>query len=139
MKLRGKWSFHPAIHRPEGMKFGDWLADNVRNGFGSWVFILLFLSFLTGWMLFNGTEGFDPFPFILLNLVLSCIAAMQGSILLIAAKREDQISSQLAHYTLEIDKQNLELTQQVADLTMEIHSLTAQMATHLEVGKNSGK
>lgn len=139
MKLRGKWSFHPAIHRPEGMKFGDWLADNVRNGLGSWVFILLFLSFLTGWMLFNGTEGFDPFPFILLNLVLSCIAAMQGSILLIAAKREDQISSQLAHYTLEIDKQNLELTQQVADLTKEIHSLTAQMATHLEVGKNSGK
>lgn len=139
MKLRGKWSFHPAIHRPEGMKFGDWLADNVRNGFGSWVFILLFLSFLTGWMLFNGTEGFDPFPFILLNLVLSCIAAMQGSILLIAAKREDQISSQLAHYTLEIDKQNLELTQQVADLTKEIHSLTAHMATQLEVGKNSGK
>lgn len=139
MKLRGKWSFHPAIHRPEGMKFGDWLADNVRNGLGSWVFILLFLSFLTGWMLFNGTEGFDPFPFILLNLVLSCIAAMQGSILLIAAKREDQISSQLAHYTLEIDKQNLELTQQVADLTKEIHSLTAHMATHLEVGKNSGK
>ena len=139
MKLRGKWSFHPAIHRPEGMKFGDWLADNVRNGLGSWVFVLLFLSFLTGWMLFNGTEGFDPFPFILLNLVLSCIAAMQGSILLIAAKREDQISSQLAHYTLEIDKQNLELTQQVADLTKEIHSFTAQMATHLEVGKNSGK
>lgn len=139
MKLRGKWSFHPAIHRPEGMKFGDWLADNVRNGFGSWVFVVLFLVFLAGWMVFNGNEGFDPFPFILLNLVLSCIAAMQGSILLIAAKREDQISSQLAHYTLEIDKQNLELTQQVADLTREIHALTSQMARHMAVGENPQK
>jgi len=42
-------------------------------------------------MIYNGRHGFDPFPFILLNLLLSCLAAMQGAILLIAAKRQDQI------------------------------------------------
>lgn len=137
MKLRSRWSFHPAIHRQEGMKFGEWLADHVRNGFGSWIFIVVFLGFLTAWMLINGTEGYDPFPFILLNLVLSCVGALQGSILLIAAKREDQISSKLAQYTLDIDKQNLQLTQQVAVLTQEIHTLTLQIATHIssEPGK----
>lgn len=44
------------------------------------------LLFLTGWMIGNRNVGFDPYPFILLNLILSCLAAMQGAILLIAAR-----------------------------------------------------
>lgn len=40
-------------------------------------------------MIGNGSSGFDPYPFILLNLILSCLAAMQGAILLIAARRAD--------------------------------------------------
>lgn len=70
---------------------------------GSWPFVFIAIVFLSVWMLFNRDTGFDPYPFILLNLVLSCVAAMQGAILLIAAKREDQISSDLAVHTFEID------------------------------------
>jgi uncharacterized membrane protein len=110
------------------MQLGDWLADKVRNGLGSWTFVVLALLFLCAWTLHNGTEGFDPFPFILLNLMLSCVAALQGSILLIAARREDQISSKLANYTLEIDQQNLALTTEIAELTRQIHALTEEMA-----------
>jgi len=128
MKLQGRWSFHPAISRPGGMQLGDWLADKVRNGLGSWTFVVLALLFLCAWTLYNGTEAFDPFPFILLNLMLSCVAALQGSILLIAARREDQISSKLANYTLEIDQQNLALTTEIAEHTRQIHALTEEMA-----------
>jgi len=110
------------------MQLGDWLADKVRNGMGSWTFVALALTFLFAGTLYNGTEGFDPFPFILLNLMLSCVAALQGSILLIAARREDQISSKLANYTLEIDQQNLALTAEIAELTRQIHALTEEMA-----------
>lgn len=54
------------------------------------------LVFLAGWMAGNRSTGFDPYPFILLNLILSCVAALQGAILLIAARRSDQISAELA-------------------------------------------
>lgn len=63
---------------------------------GSWGFVFGALLFLAGWMIGNRGQGFDPYPFILLNLVLSCLAALQGAILLIAARRADQISSELA-------------------------------------------
>ena len=68
------------------------------------------------------------FLIILLNLMVSCVAALQASILLIAARREDQISSKLANYTLEIDQQNLALTTEIAELTRQIHALTEEMA-----------
>ena len=76
----------------------------IRNGMGSWIFIFVAMAFLGIWVLGNRDSGFDPYPFILLNLLLSCLAAMQGAILLIAAKREDQVSSELAKHDFEINK-----------------------------------
>jgi uncharacterized membrane protein len=78
-------------------------------------------------MYFNSDGAFDPFPFILLNLILSCVAALQGAILLIAAKREDQINSELAIHTYQIDKENLELTRQVHELSQKIEQLTREV------------
>jgi uncharacterized membrane protein len=72
----------------------------VRNGMGSWVFVISFFSFMLVWASVNvaGVIGrWDPYPFILLNLVLSMLASVQGAILLIAAKRSDQISAELAN------------------------------------------
>ena len=64
-------------------------------------------------MLSNRNNGFDPYPFILLNLVLSCLAAMQGAILLIAAKREDQVSSELARSDYRLNKRTERLVIQL--------------------------
>lgn len=94
---------------------------------GSWGFVFTSLALLTIWMLVNGRDGFDPFPFILLNLVLSCIAALQGAILLIAARREDQINSELAVHTFQIDEENLALTKQIHELTLKIDKLTVEI------------
>jgi len=63
--------------------------------------------------------------------VLSCIAALQGAILLIAAKRADQISAELAVHTFEIDKENLELTRMIHELTLKVEQLTREIHTHV--------
>ena len=125
-----RWAEHPAIHditAKEHLTIGQRSADALRNGMGSWPFVFGALAFLALWMAFNGRHGFDPFPFILLNLVLSCLAALQGAILLIAAKREDQINSELALHTFQVDQEDLELTRQIHELTKRIDQLTAAM------------
>jgi len=96
----GRWR-HPAVRTGEHLSLGERAADRLRNGMGSWPFVIAALAFLTGWMLANGRNGVDPYPFILLNLILSCLAALQGAILLIAAKRSDAIASALAQHDYE--------------------------------------
>ena len=97
------WRAHPSVRSGDQLTLGERAADAMRNGMGSWVFVGAALVFLAIWMLFNGGHGFDPYPFILLNLLLSCLAAMQGAILLIAAKRSDHIASELAQHDFDTD------------------------------------
>jgi len=107
------WNKHPAVRSGDQLTFGERAADVIRNGMGSWGFILIAIAFLGGWMLGNRNTGFDPYPFILLNLVLSCLAALQGAILLIAAKREDQINSDVAQHDLETDEKTMKLIEEI--------------------------
>lgn len=129
-----RWSKHPATEKfgTEKLSFGQRAADRMRNGMGSWGFVFGSLAVLTAWMVLNYNGSFDPFPFILLNLVLSCVAALQGAILLIAAKREDQINSELAIHTYDIDRENLELTRQIKELTIRIEQLTTEVHASLK-------
>lgn len=75
------------------MSFGDRVADKVSEVAGSWTFIIIFVLFLVGWVILNtvifvsGSE-IDPYPFILLNLVLSCIAAIQAPIIMMSQNRQ---------------------------------------------------
>lgn len=73
----------------EKRTFGDKLADKVTEIAGSWTFIILFVLFLIGWMVINYfmIVNVDPFPFILLNLILSCIAALQAPIIMMSQNR----------------------------------------------------
>lgn len=129
--MKTKWHLHPHVRTGEKLSFGERSADAMRNGMGSWAFVFGALIFLSAWMLYNSRNGFDPYPFILLNLILSCIAALQGAILLIAAKRSDQISSELAQHTYEIDQENLVLTKEISMLTKRIDELTAAIHEHI--------
>jgi uncharacterized membrane protein len=99
----GRWHAHPGVRSGGELTLGERAADRLRNGMGSWAFVFAAIGFLAVWMLINRRSGFDPYPFILLNLVLSCLAALQGAILLIAAKRSDQISSELAQHDYDTD------------------------------------
>ena len=72
---------------------GERAADIMRHGMGSGKFVGRFLGFMVVWAILNtAMRGWDPHPFILLNLFLSMLAGLQGAILLIAAKRQDAIA-----------------------------------------------
>ena len=80
------------------MSFGDRAADKVSEVAGSWTFVILFLVFLIGWVILNAvilTTGneIDPYPFILLNLLLSCIAAIQAPIIMMSQNRQAEKDS----------------------------------------------
>jgi uncharacterized membrane protein len=107
------WHRHPGVRSGQQLTPGERAADALRNGMGSWAFVLLAMVFLAGWMLFNRRQGFDPYPFILLNLVLSCLAAMQGAILLIAARRSDHIAAELAQHDFETDSHAAQMIEQM--------------------------
>lgn len=74
----------------ESRSFGDILADKITEVAGSWKFIIGMIIFLTLWILLNLyiLEDKDPYPFILLNLILSCIAALQAPIIMMSQNRE---------------------------------------------------
>ena len=122
-KPRSGWARHPGVRSGASLPLGDRAADKMRNGMGSWAFVFCALSFLAVWMLINGRRGFDPFPFILLNLILSCLAALQGAILLIAAKRSDQVAAELAHHDYATDQRAEHLVER---LSTNLKTLTDQ-------------
>ena len=71
--------------------FGERMADRISAIAGSWFFILLFILFLISWIILNTVillDKIDPYPFILLNLVLSCISAIQAPIIMMSQNRE---------------------------------------------------
>ena len=76
----------------QNMTFGEKLADKFSAIAGSWTFIFLFIAFLIAWIVINAivlkNDAIDPYPFILLNLVLSCIAAIQAPIIMMSQNRE---------------------------------------------------
>lgn len=76
------------------LSFGQKIADKIAEFGGSWTFIISFFSFLLLWIGVNSwfllTKPFDPFPFILLNLILSCLAAIQAPIIMMSQNRQEQ-------------------------------------------------
>jgi len=78
----------------EDVTFGERLADRVADFGGSWTFILIFGGIITVWILINTVfllrkPTFDPYPFILLNLVLSCLAALQAPVIMMSQNRQE--------------------------------------------------
>lgn len=87
--------------------FGQKASDELTKYAGSWGFILGFLGFLLLWMLINVyglIHTWDPYPFILLNLVLSCLAAIQAPIILMSQNRQAQKDRQRAEYDYAVNR-----------------------------------
>ena len=94
--------------------FGQKLADKVAEFGGSWGFIIFFMSFLVVWILLNVfwlfNHGFDPYPFILLNLILSCIAAIQAPVIMMSQNRQEEKDRERAKKDYKINlKSELEI------------------------------
>jgi uncharacterized membrane protein len=80
------------VHK-ETLTFGDRMADKLAQFAGSWTFIISFSLILLFWIICNTymlLHPFDPYPFILLNLVLSCIAALQAPVIMMSQNRQEE-------------------------------------------------
>jgi len=78
----------------EKSTFGQRIADKVASFGGSWTFIIIFVTILVAWIAGNvillANKGFDPYPFILLNLILSCVAALQAPVIMMSQNRQGE-------------------------------------------------
>ena len=78
----------------QSFTFGQKIADKVATFGGSWTFIICFGAFITLWIAINilifANKGFDPYPFILLNLILSCLAAIQAPVIMMSQNRQEE-------------------------------------------------
>ena len=114
---------------------GQKLADKIATFGGSWTFIISFFSFLMCWMLLNtwllGRYAYDPYPYILLNLILSCIAAIQAPIIMMSQNRQEQKDRQRAENDYKV---NLKAELEIKLLSEKIdHLLIHQNKKLLEI------
>lgn len=81
-----------ATKQQEKETVGQKIADKIAHLGGSWTFIIIFTIVLVSWMIFNlvAINSIDPYPFILLNLILSCVAAIQAPIIMMSQNRQEQ-------------------------------------------------
>ncbi len=92
----------------KNITIGDKIADKVSAIVGSWPFIIIFVFLLIGWMvlntvIFKSGKEIDPYPFILLNLILSCIAAIQAPIIMMSQNRQAKKDSKRHQNDYKID------------------------------------
>lgn len=133
------------LHPPkEILSRGQGISDKVASFGGSWKFIISFAVILTAWVLFNTTaprkNEFDPYPFILMNLVLSAIAALQAPIIMMSQNRKEEKDRQRSENDYLINlKAELEVRSlhQKVDLLLEeqIKVLMDSQAKQLEILK----
>ncbi len=97
----------------ETSTFGQRIADKIADFGGSWTFIITFLTLLFLWICINLyllTQPFDPYPFILLNLILSSIAALQAPVIMMSQNRQEQKDRQRSKHDYQVNlKAELEI------------------------------
>ena len=107
--------------------FGQKVADKVAAFGGSWTFIISFFAFILLWIgvnvYFLTNKGFDPYPFILLNLILSCLASLQAPIIMMSQNRQEEKDRERAKKDYEINlkaENEIQLLQEKLDKLIEL-------------------
>lgn len=129
---RHPWHDHPT-GAGRSLTFGDRAADVMRLSMGTWTFIGAFMVVMVAWMVTGGWGGWDPAPFFRMNLGLSCLAGLQGAILLISAKRADRVAAELARHHYETSQENRRLLQENRRLLGQLVRLAGIEANDSEV------
>jgi uncharacterized membrane protein len=111
---------------------GQKLSDKVALFGGSWKFIILFGVILAVWITYNsiamGKASFDPYPFILMNLILSCVAALQAPIIMMSQNRQEEKDRQRAENDYII---NLKAEIEIRNLHQKINLLMEEQINKL--------
>ena len=125
----------------EKYTIGQRAADAIAKFAGSWAFIFAFTGVLILWMVINtllAVKAFDPFPFILLNLVLSCVAAIQAPLIMMSQNRQEEKDRRRAENDYKV---NLKTEIMIEDLYDKVNAILAkQNALEKQLqGKNTPK
>ena len=125
--------------RPENdrVTLGQRAADAIARFAGSWAFIFSFTGVLVAWMVINvilAAKAFDPYPFILLNLVLSCVAAIQAPLIMMSQNRQEEKDRRRAENDYKV---NLKTEIMIEDLYDKLNAVLAKQ-TALEKRLNDG-
>ena len=118
--------------RPEGEKekytLGQRAADSIAKFSGSWAFIFSFSGVLILWMVINvvlAAGAFDPYPFILLNLLLSCVAAIQAPLIMMSQNRQEEKDRRRAENDYKV---NLKTEIMIEDLYDKVNAILAKQS-----------
>lgn len=118
--------------KPESGKekytLGQRAADTIAKFAGSWAFIFSFTCVLVLWMVVNvllATKAFDPYPFILLNLALSCVAAIQAPLIMMSQNRQEEKDRQRAENDYKV---NLKTEIMIEDLYDKVNAILAKQS-----------
>ena len=112
----------------EKYTLGQRAADGIAKFAGSWAFIFSFTGVLLLWMVVNtilAADAFDPFPFILLNLVLSCVAAIQAPLIMMSQNRQEEKDRRRAENDY---KANLKTEIMIEDLYDKVNAILAKQS-----------
>lgn len=112
----------------EKYTLGQRAADTIAKFAGSWAFIFSFAGVLVLWMVVNAilaTKAFDPYPFILLNLVLSCVAAIQAPLIMMSQNRQEEKDRNRAENDYKV---NLKTEIMIEDLYDKVNAILAKQA-----------
>ncbi len=128
-------SRNPEIEIDSSLTFGQRLADRIADFGGSWSFIIFFILVLFGWMTLNSwmllAKPFDPYPYILLNLVLSALAAIQAPLIMMSQNRQEARDRARAQHDYQV---NLKAELEIRQLHQKIdHMLTHQWERLVEI------
>lgn len=136
MSLKPLWHAHPHVRSGKELLFRERAADVLKRAFGTWSILGIVALVIAVWI---GTSGFgtDPMPFILLNLCLSCLAAVQGIILQIAANRGDRQSSELALGTHANGERLLTMNEQQLTILTELRALRAAVDDQVDASERT--
>ena len=133
-----KISVNPSKDR-EKYTFGQKAADAIAKFAGSWAFIFSFTGGLVLWMVVNtlmAARAFDPYPFILLNLVLSCIAAIQAPLIMMSQNRQEEKDRRRAENDYKV---NLKTEIMIEDLYDKVNAILAKQSALEKRLQNDGK
>ena len=112
----------------EKYTFGQRAADKIAKFAGSWAFIFSFSALLILWMVGNvilAKRAFDPYPFILLNLVLSCVAALQAPLIMMSQNRQEEKDRRRAENDYKV---NLKTEIMIEDLYDKVNAILAKQS-----------
>ena len=128
-------SQNPETEFEAGLTLGQRAADRIATFGGSWVFIAIFALVMLSWMLLNSyvlaARPFDPYPYILLNLVLSCLAAIQAPVIMMSQNRQEARDRQRSMHDYQV---NLKAELEIRHLHQKIdHLLSRQWERLVEI------